>query len=156
MKRYPVVSAVALMVVGLAGCGSSCSTCEVDPADLTYAPFLGVNLANMTKTASGLYIQDLVVGQGEEVFYGDSVRVHYTGWLHDGTEFDSSEGGEPRVFRLDSYVIPGWREGVPGMREGGKRKLVVPPTLGYGSKGFPPIIPKNATLVFDIEVIERW
>jgi peptidylprolyl isomerase len=150
------LAVAAASVFALAGCGSSCSTCEVDPADLTFAPFLGVNLATMTKTASGLYYQDLVVGQGEEAFFGDSLRVHYTGWLHDGTEFDSSEGGEPRVFQLNSGLIAAWQEGVPGMREGGKRKLVVPPTLGYGKNGVPGAIPGNATLVFDIQLIDRW
>jgi FKBP-type peptidyl-prolyl cis-trans isomerase len=105
----------------------------------------------MTKTPSGLYFQDLVVGDAEEAVSGDMVTVHYTGWLHDGTEFDSSIGGDPVTLNL-SQVILGWREGVPGMRVGGKRKLVIPPHLGYGSGGAPGSIPGNATLVFDIEL----
>ena len=80
------------------------------------------------------------------------MTVHYTGWLHDGTQVDTSAGGDPLSFNLNQ-VIAGWGEGVPGMRVGGIRKLVVPPNLGYGSTGFPGVIPGNATLVFDIELV---
>lgn len=148
-------SLVVVMALGLIPLASGCGTDPTgakDPTKLVFAPFLGVNLDEMTKTASGLYYQDLVVGDGETAMAGDSVTVHYTGWLHDGTQFDSSVGGNPVTFDLDG-LIAGWREGIPGMKVGGKRKLVVPPALGYGKQGYPPLIPKNATLVFDIELL---
>jgi FKBP-type peptidyl-prolyl cis-trans isomerase len=118
---------------------------------LEFAPETSVVLADMTLNSSGLYWQDLLVGTGDEAEAGGYVTVHYTGWLHDGTVFDSSVGGDPIRFRL-SGLIPGWQEGIPGMKVGGKRKLVIPPDLGYGSSRTGSI-PGNSTLVFDIELI---
>jgi FKBP-type peptidyl-prolyl cis-trans isomerase FkpA len=115
---------------------------------------LGVNLATMTKTASGLQYQDLVVGKGAEVRAGQEATVHYTGWLPDGTKFDSSKDrNEPFSFRVGGrMVIAGWDEGVAGMKVGGIRKLVIPPSLGYGSRGVD-VIPPNSVLVFDVELL---
>ena len=99
-------------------------------------------------------IEDLVAGKGAEATRGRSVRVHYTGWLTDGTQFDSSVGGSPFTFRLGAgEVIDGWDQGVAGMKVGGKRKLTLPPELGYGARGAPPDIPPNATLVFEVELL---
>jgi FKBP-type peptidyl-prolyl cis-trans isomerase len=140
---------LAVLVV-LASCGDS-GTGPTDPTDLDFAPETSVVLADMTLNPSGLYWQDLVVGIGEEALAGDSVTVHYTGWLHDGTVFDSSVGGDPRQFLL-SDLIPGWQEGILGMKVEGTRKLVIPPDLGYGSSR-QGSIPGNSTLVFDIELI---
>ncbi len=111
---------------------------------------------NMTTTQSGLQYQDLVVGTGAEAMAGKSVTVHYTGTLQDGTKFDSSvDRNQSFSFTLGAgQVIPGWDEGVAGMKVGGKRKLVVPPNLAYGAQGYPPVIPANATLTFDIELLE--
>jgi FKBP-type peptidyl-prolyl cis-trans isomerase len=119
-----------------------------------FAPALGIDLSQMTRTPSGLYYQDLVVGGGQEVQPLETVTVHYEGWLHDGAKFDSSrDRGMPATICL-CQVIQGWREGIPGMREGGRRKLVVPSNLGYGSQGAGNgVIPPNATLVFDVEVL---
>ncbi len=119
-----------------------------------FASELNVNLDNMRETPSGLRYQDLQVGTGTEATPGRSVAVHYTGWLTDGREFDSSAGGDPISFPLGSgAVIDGWEEGLAGMRVGGKRKLVIPPSLGYGAQRNGPI-PANATLVFDVELVD--
>ena len=99
-------------------------------------------------------IEDLVTGKGPEAVRGKSVQVHYTGWLLDGTKFDSSVGGDPFSFRLGAgEVIEGWDLGVAGMKGGGKRKLTLPPDLGYGARAAPPVIPPNATLVFEVELL---
>lgn len=99
-------------------------------------------------------IEDLVTGTGPEAVRGKSVQVHYTGWLLDGTRFDSSVGGAPFSFRLGAgEVIEGWDRGVAGMKVGGKRKLTLTPDLAYGPRGAPPAIPPSATLVFDVELL---
>jgi FKBP-type peptidyl-prolyl cis-trans isomerase FkpA len=121
-----------------------------------YAPDLQVDLARMTRTPSGLYIQDLQAGSGSEATAGREVVVHYTGWLPDGQKFDSSvDRAEPFSFVLGGgNVIAGWDEGVAGMKVGGRRRLVIPPDLGYGASGAGGTIPPNATLVFDVELLE--
>ncbi|PIR66838.1 MAG: peptidylprolyl isomerase [Parcubacteria group bacterium CG10_big_fil_rev_8_21_14_0_10_36_14] len=103
-----------------------------------------------------LNTEDIVVGGGEEVKSGDSVRVHYTGWLLDGTKFDSSvDRGQPFSFVVGAgYVIQGWDQGLLGMKVGGKRKLTIPPSLGYGASGVPGTIPANAILIFEVELLQ--
>lgn len=97
---------------------------------------------------------DVVVGTGAEAKSGDKVKVHYTGKLVNGTEFDSSVGKDPFEFTLGKgEVIKGWDEGVAGMKVGGKRKLTIPHAMGYGDKGSPPKIPPKATLLFDVELL---
>jgi FKBP-type peptidyl-prolyl cis-trans isomerase FkpA len=107
------------------------------------------------KTASGLEYEDVRVGAGVEAAAGKTVEVHYTGWLTDGKKFDSSrDRGQPFSFRLGAgQVIKGWDEGVAGMKIGGQRKLTIPPQLGYGNRGVGGVIPPNATLVFDVELL---
>lgn len=106
-------------------------------------------------TASGLIIEDLTVGSGDEACAGQEVTVHYTGWLTNGDKFDSSKDrGDPFVFPLGGgRVIRGWDEGVQGMKIGGTRKLTIPPDLGYGARGAGGVIPPNATLVFEVELL---
>jgi FKBP-type peptidyl-prolyl cis-trans isomerase len=102
-----------------------------------------------------LQIEDLVVGTGREAKKGVVVEVHYTGWLTDGKKFDSSVGRAPFSFDLGAgQVIQGWDRGVVGMKVGGKRKLTIPPELGYGSRGFPGAIPPQSTLVFEVELLD--
>ena len=106
-------------------------------------------------TASGLIIEDIVAGSGAEASAGQDVTVHYTGWLTSGEKFDSSKDrDDPFVFPLGGgRVIRGWDEGVQGMKIGGKRKLTIPPDLGYGARGAGGVIPANATLVFEVELL---
>ena len=106
-------------------------------------------------TDSGLKIEDEVVGTGTEARAGHQVSVHYTGWLKDGTKFDSShDRGRPFTFPLGrGRVIKGWDLGVAGMRVGGKRRLTISPQLAYGSRGAGDVIPPNATLIFEVELL---
>lgn len=106
-------------------------------------------------TPSGLKYVDQVVGTGEAAAAGQNVSVHYTGWLENGKKFDSSvDRGQPFSFPLGAgRVIKGWDEGVQGMKVGGKRKLTIPSDLGYGSRGAGGVIPPNATLIFDVELL---
>jgi FKBP-type peptidyl-prolyl cis-trans isomerase len=125
-----------------------------DIARTTFAPSLGVDLAVMTQTPRGAWIRDLTVGTGEPVTVGKEVAIHYAGSLPDGKQFDANGPADaPFVFRLGAGdVVPGFDEGVTGMRVGGKRQVVIPPALGYGAQANGPI-PANAILVFTIDLV---
>ena len=115
---------------------------------------------NLTTTKSGLKYKDLKVGSGDAAMKGNTVSVHYTGWFYSngkrGEKFDSSlDRGMQFEFKLGArMVIPGWDEGVEGMKVGGKRELIIPPDLGYGPRGMPGIIPPNSTLNFEVELLK--
>jgi peptidylprolyl isomerase len=147
MRRLFLMLALALPLA-VAACNDGPTSVQ----DTEFARSLGVDLSAMTRTSSGLYYQDITVGTGATAQAGNTVFVYYTGWLANGLRFDSRTSGEPAGFPIGvGRVIRGWDEGVPGMKVGGKRRLVIPPSLGYGAQG-QGSIPGNAVLVFDIEL----
>jgi FKBP-type peptidyl-prolyl cis-trans isomerase len=145
---------ITLALIGLLGCSDKADR-EPPESAAGFNASLGVDTAALTKTPSGLRYQDVAKGEGAEATAGKTVSVHYTGWLPNGEKFDSSrDRNEPFGFTLGAgQVIAGWDEGVAGMKIGGRRKLVIPPDLGYGTAGAPPDIPPGATLVFDVELL---
>lgn len=154
---------LSLLLAGLAapvtGCGLDAFRKHAakdggNPDEVSYAPSLGVRLSEMRRSADGLYVQDLTLGEGPGATAGDRVSVEYTGWLPSGRKFDSTgEGGAPFTFNLGrGQVIQGWDQGVMGMSVGGVRRLVIPPSMGYGKRGAGPI-PPNSTLVFEVKLV---
>jgi FKBP-type peptidyl-prolyl cis-trans isomerase len=144
LATLPVVIARAL-----------CATCK--PPTIPFLPFpIQESFMSIVTTASGLKYEDLTEGTGAEATAGQTVSVHYTGWLTDGQKFDSSKDrNDPFAFVLGGgMVIKGWDEGVQGMKVGGVRKLTIPPQLGYGVRGAGGVIPPNATLVFEVELLD--
>jgi len=124
-----------------------------DPEDIAHTAFdpsLGIHLDSMVRRPSGLYVQDLVTGSGPVAVTGRSVVVRYTGWLPSGKRFD---GSEITVTLGSNKTIRGWEEGLLGIRVGGKRRLVVPPHLGYGAKAAGDMIPPNSVLIFEMEAV---
>ena len=163
MPHIRSIAGIAALAT-LAGCDLSTSPnvpAPIDPAKDTYASALGVDIASMTKTASGLYYKDKVVGSGTAAVANDSIRVNYTLWLTNGTKVDSSiDAGKPIEFRVgDPTVIPGFSEGFVGMTPGGVRQLVIPTRLAWGSAGSAvpgkPVVPPNANVVFEIQYLAR-
>jgi FKBP-type peptidyl-prolyl cis-trans isomerase FkpA len=144
-----------LMLIAVTACGGKADRAR-PPATGGFSAALGVDTTVMTRTPSGLRYQDVAVGSGTTATAGKTVSVHYTGWLPNGEKFDSSrDRNQPFGFTLGAgQVIAGWDEGVAGMKVGGRRKLVIPPDLGYGTAGAPPDIPPGATLVFDVELLD--
>jgi FKBP-type peptidyl-prolyl cis-trans isomerase len=166
MRISIVVAVVA--TIGCAGSTSSVSTVPVSTPSVsttsaappksevelvTFAPSLGINLDSMTKRPSGLYLKNLVIGTGAIATRGRSAVVRYAGYLPSGTLFEGGDASAEITVALGSNAtIRGWEEGLPGMRVGGKRRLIIPPSLGYGAKGSGPI-PPNSVLIFDMELI---
>ncbi|OJH34797.1 FKBP-type peptidyl-prolyl cis-trans isomerase [Cystobacter ferrugineus] len=146
-RLCPLLSLCLLLTVAACDSGSG------DPTQVTYAPELGVDLTLMNRSESGLYTQDQVVGTGLEATNGRLLQVNYSGWLPDGSLFDTSLGRSPFSFTLgQGRVIRGWDEGLVGMKVGGKRRLVIPSDLAYGEQGNYGI-PPNSVLIFDVELL---
>ena len=163
MKDLTIVFAALCLLAIMPACTNNKSTSEpsvpASPAAIQQ-PSTSVSAAGSTVAAvrtlpDGLKIEDVKVGTGAEAVAGKGVTVHYTGTLTDGKKFDSSlDHGQPFSFPLGAgRVIKGWDEGVAGMKVGGKRKLTIPPELGYGAAGAGAVIPANATLLFDVELL---
>ena len=144
-----------LLLAGALACGGTPDR-EKSSEATAFSAALGVDTTALTKTPSGLRYQDVAQGDGTEATADRTVSVHYTGWLPNGEKFDSSrDRDQPFSFTLGAgQVIAGWDEGVAGMKVGGRRKLVIPADLGYGTAGAPPAIPPGATLVFDVELLD--
>ncbi|MBI4519590.1 MAG: FKBP-type peptidyl-prolyl cis-trans isomerase [Gemmatimonadetes bacterium] len=151
-RRVRHLLLAATLGLALAACGDSTGP-ELSNDD--FVPELGIDLSAMTRTASGLYLKDLREGTGQASVAGNQITVHYEGWLQNGAKFDSSRNrGQPLTFTVGrGQVIRGWDEGLVGVRVGGLRRLVIPPHLAYGRSGFPPTIPGNAALVFEVELL---
>ena len=162
MRRSLVSIAVIASLVLIVACGGNGNE------EKTTAPSVTANAtaaqtgggpppvsAQPTVTASGLKIIEIEAGTGDEAQKGQTVSVHYTGWLADGTKFDSSlDRGQPLSFVLGAgQMIPGFDEGVAGMKVGGERRLILPPGLAYGAQGRPPKIPANSELTFDVQLV---
>ncbi len=150
-KFTPTLTMIAL-TFGIVAALSACTKKEAEQAAAT-APT--AETAPAGGGANELKIENMKVGTGAEAVAGKTVSVHYTGWLTDGKKFDSSlDRNQPFKFSLGAgQVIAGWDKGVQGMKVGGKRKLTIPPTLGYGASGAGGVIPPNATLVFEVELL---
>ncbi len=161
LRRYSTPIAAVIGAVMLTALG--CSAPQAEPPsetapsrpETTQQEATPTETDESTETATKLAKKDLVVGKGAAAKTGDRVSVHYTGWLTDGTKFDSSlDRGQPFEFVLgQGQVIPGWDEGVVGMKVGGKRELIIPPDMAYGDHGAGGVIPPNATLKFNVELL---
>ena len=152
--RFRVLAAVVPFVL-LAACGSGGTTTgpAVTIESASFASSLGVNLAASTKTPSGLYYRDITVGTGTTLAAGKQVGVYYSGNFVNGSQFDARTSGTPLTFTLGAgAVIRGWDEGLVGMKVGGKRQLIIPPSLGYGANDYYTI-PGNSILVFTVDAI---
>lgn len=155
--RRPFLLTATLFLASCAGTGAASDQGALlppDPTRIFFAPELEIDLEAFERRSSGLYVQDVEIGEGPIARRTSRVWIRYVGWLSDGSVFDGNVGGEPYHLRLGgNEVIRGWNEGIVGMRRGGTRRLVIPPDLAYGSSGRGDI-PPGATLVFLLELVD--
>lgn len=148
---------VLLCAALMSGCASSGTNPSPELTSVAYSEELGLDPRSMTETSAGVLIEDRIAGTGEEASGGDWIEVNYTGYFPNGRILDTnlrSPDSEPLRFRLGAReVIRGWDEGIPGMREGGVRVLVVPPALAYGRSGMRPAVPPDQVLIFEIQLV---
>lgn len=149
MRRILLALALAALPLAATACDSATAP-RIE--DTKFAESLGVDLSTMTRTSTGLYYGDRTVGTGAVAQAGKTVGVYYTGWLKDGRRFDGRTSGEPLTWVLGQRMIEGFNQGVAGMKVGGKRLLVIPPSLGYGSEPYYSI-PANSILVFEVTLV---
>jgi FKBP-type peptidyl-prolyl cis-trans isomerase len=154
--RRPRIFLAIILIASVTACasGGGAAPAARGVQSIPFAAALNIDLSRMTKTPSGLYYRDIVVGTGPVVHGKVDVKVHYTGWLTNGVKFDANADDEPplTVPLGRGRAIKGWDEGLEGMRVGGRRQLIVPPELGYGSNR-SGLIPPDATLVFDLKIV---
>lgn len=152
MPRFSLTAAA--LVLSLIGCNGEAGLTDPDITGIAFAPALNVDLSQMTKTTQGIYHRDLVAGSGDVVQGSSRIQAHYTGWLPNGTKFDENLAPSvPLNVQLgQGALIAGWEIGIPGMKVGGTRQLVIPPSMGYGAAGRGPI-PPNSYLVFTVEMV---
>lgn len=152
---------LASVLLGGAACDNPVSADRLPPPtpeEITYASSLNITLSQFSKTSLGVYTQDQVVGTGATIANGDSVSVGYTGWLPNGVQFDTNQpNGSPLRFKVGAKsVVPGFENGVIGMRVGGTRRIIIPSPLAYGRAGQGTAIPGNAVLIFSVTMSQRF
>lgn len=138
----------------LSGCGAAAVAVNLE--DTAFDPALNVDLGASTKLANGEYVRDLELGTGADLRAQELISTRYSGWLSDGGLFDSNASPDAGVFTFNygaQQVLPGWDQGLDGMKRGGTRQLIIPPTLAYGAGGAPPAVPPNAVVVFSVQLL---
>lgn len=149
-----MVTVLAVSLLATSACGTEITVTQSGKEEVieevTFAPSLGIDLSRMTRLGSGVYIEDLVVGTGDEAALGTSARFRFTGWLRTGTRFTQ---GEVTFFLGNSEVIAGFEQGVVGMREGGTRRIIIPPILAFGSAG-SSTVPPGAIVIYEADLLD--